>query len=133
MIGLNELASTAEKVSNFLNGEMEWHEGFWQLEKKRAVKWQHSANSYVNCSLDLSVSFSSLRDKEKAVNKAEVFLMPEEMPLFTKALIDHVIPFPTTYSQQLSKERGMYCVRLTAQELPEEFAERLFAALNVLV
>ncbi|ANU25505.1 DUF1259 domain-containing protein [Planococcus versutus] len=133
MIRTNEFTSTAEKVSNFLNGELERHEDFWRLEKKRAVKWQHNATSYINLSLDLYVSFSSLRDKEKAVNMAEVFLMPEEMPLFTKALIDHVIPFPTIYSQQLSKKRGMYCVRLTAQELPEEFAERLSAALDLLV
>ncbi|ANU10910.1 hypothetical protein A1A1_17595 [Planococcus antarcticus DSM 14505] len=132
MIETDVLSLTAEKVSRFLGAKMELHEGFWQLVNKRTIKTHDGSNLCVSWSLDLSVSFRETGDGHEAMNKAEVFLLPEELPIFTDALLQHPILFPSSYSQQLSTERGMYCIRLTSQEPPEDFAKRLSEAVYAL-
>nr|WP_251047696.1 hypothetical protein [Planococcus sp. ISL-110] len=111
---------------------VEMHGEFLRLEKKRTIKLQKSPEMCVSWSLDLNVSCRLASGHWEAVNEAEIFLLPEELPVFTRALIEHPILLPTSYSQHLSMERGMYCIRLTSYELPEDFAERLFEALSVL-
>lgn len=128
----DSLSLAAEKVSEILDAEMELHEGFWQVLKKRTIKAQKSFDMCVSWSLDLSVSFKPSRHHQLAINKAEVFLLPEELALFTGALIQHPILLPSSYSQRLSTERGMHCIRLTSKEPPENFAKRLSEALCVL-
>lgn len=119
-------------ISKFMGAEVELHGEFLQLKKKRMIKVQKSLDMYVSWSLDLNVSFRLNSDHREASNGAEVFLLPEELPVFTQALIGHPILFPISYSQYLSMERGMYCIRLRSQEPPEDFAERLSEALAVL-
>nr|WP_251047951.1 hypothetical protein [Planococcus sp. ISL-109] len=109
--------------------EVELNAEFWQLKKKRMIDVHRSLDMCVCWSLDLTVSFRIFRDDRKVVNEAEVFLLPEELPIFTQALIQHPILFPISYSQHLSMERGMYCLRLKSQEPFEDFAERLSEAL----
>ncbi|MBT2583108.1 hypothetical protein [Planococcus sp. ISL-109] len=129
MIETNSLALTAEKVIEFMGTEVELNAEFWQLKKKRMIDVHRSLDMCVCWSLDLTVSFRIFRDDRKVVNEAEVFLLPEELPIFTQALIQHPILFPISYSQHLSMERGMYCLRLKSQEPFEDFAERLSEAL----
>ena len=65
-------------------------------------------------------------------NKAEILLLPEELSLFSSALISHRLPLPTNYSQRLVMEANVYCLYVESRELPEEFAERLEAALKTI-
>nr|WP_251047812.1 hypothetical protein [Planococcus sp. ISL-109] len=111
--------------------EVEVNTEFWQL-KKRMIEVHKSPGMCVGWSLDLAVSFKIFRDGREAVNEAEVFLLPEELPLFTEALIQHPILLPVSYSQHLSMEHGMSCIRLKSQEPFEDFAERLSEALCAL-
>ena len=132
MAETTSLALPAEKVSGFTGTEVEVNTEFWQLKKKRMIEVHKGRDLCVGWSLDLSVSFKIFRDGREAVNEAEVFLLPEELPIFTQGLIRHPILFPTSYSQHLSKERGMYCIRLKSQEPFEDFAERLSETLCLL-
>lgn len=132
MIETETLTLKAEKVSGFFGGDMEMNADSWQLKKKRTIQAQKSPDMFVSWSLDLNVSFRLSSNGRETDNQAEVFLLPEELPIFTQALIEHPILFPISYSQHLTMERGMYCLRLTSQELPEDFAERLSGAIYVL-
>jgi len=128
----NSLALTAEKVVGSVGTELGVNTEFWQLEKKRKIEVHRSRGMCVGWSLDFTVSFKIFRDGREAVNEAEVFLLPEELPTFTQALMQHPILLPTSYSQHLSMERGMYCIRLKSQEPFEDFAERLSETLCLL-
>lgn len=132
MIGTNSLALKGGKANDFFGAEMEYIEGSWRLTKKRTIQVEKRPDAYVSWSLDLNVSSRSSSNDREAFNQAEVFLLQEELPIFTQALIGHPISFPTSYSQQLSMERGLYCLRLASQEPFEDFAERLSGALGVL-
>ncbi|WP_237150226.1 hypothetical protein [Planococcus kocurii] len=128
----DSLSLAAEKVGEILGAEMELHEGFWQVIKKRTIKAHTSFDMCVSWSLELSVSFKPSTHNQLAINKAEVFLLPEELASFTGAPIQHPIHFPSSFSQRLSTERGMHCIRLASKEPPEDFAKRLTEALCVL-
>ncbi|HSJ37919.1 MAG TPA: hypothetical protein VK945_06860 [Planococcus sp. (in: firmicutes)] len=129
MTETNSLLLMAENVEGFKGSEAEPNAEFWQRQKERLVKVRKSPGVSGGWSVDLTVPFNIFRDDRKAVNEAEVFLLPEELPLFTQALIEQPILFPISYSQHLSMERGMYCMRLKSQEPFEDFAERLSGAL----
>ena len=132
MIETDSLALMAEKVSGFFSAEVAINIDTLEVKKRRTIEAQKTSNLYVSWSLDLTVSFRLFSDSREAVNEAVVFLLPEELPIFTQALMQHPILFPTNYSQHLSMERGMYCIRLKSQEPSEGFAERLSEALYVL-
>lgn len=123
---------TVEKAIKFMGTEVEMDTEFWELKKKRRIKSRKSPGMCVNWSLDLTVSFKLLDDGQKTVNEAEVFLLPEELPIFTRTLIEHPVLLPISYAQQLSMERGMHCIRLTSQEPFKDFAGRLSEALYAL-
>lgn len=126
------LAVKAKAIGNILEADVAVISQKCQMDKKRTVKVKKSSKVCVHWSLDLSVSFTGLTDNGEAVNKAEVFLLPEELPVFTLSLLQHPILLPTNYSQQVSMERGMYCMRIIAEESPENFAQRLSDTLQAL-
>lgn len=132
MILTEELSATAEIVSEILDVEVECRGGIYQLKNKRLVIVQNSPELDVSLSLDLNVSFRLFENSQDGFNEARVFLLPEELPVFTQALIAHPLLFPISYSQHLTMERGMYCFGLTSQEPPETFVKRLSAALHAL-
>ena len=122
----------SEKVRNLLGGEVEFADGYWHFQKLRKVKAQESVDLFVNWSLDLSVTYKLSVDNQKAFNQAEVFLLHEELSMFVNEMIKHPNFFPSSYSQQLTLERGMYCLRITSLESPKLFAERLSDSLFAL-
>lgn len=131
MLEMNSLVAIAKKVGELLEAEAELRPEGLVFKKKRIVKERKSSHVHVCWSLDLTVRVQSA-GCEIAANEAEVFLLPEELPLFTASLIGNPILMPTNFSQKISLERGMYCVRLLSQEAPEIFAARLSETLCTL-
>lgn len=123
---------TDDEVEGFLGTEVELDAKFWRLHKKRLIKMSMNSSQYAGLSMDLEVPLKIFRDEREGVNTAEVFLLPDELAVFTKALIQHPLLLPTSYSQHLSMERGMYSLRLKSQEPFGDFAERLSKALSKL-
>ncbi|WP_039862739.1 hypothetical protein [Planococcus donghaensis] len=132
MVETNLLVKTTATISSLLGGELEFYDDVWHLEKRREVKVQTSSELFVHWSLDLSVTYEMTSAYDKAINRAEVFLLPEELPVFINELIKHPLYFPSSYSQQMSTERGMFCLRITSHESPEHFAIRLSDSLRTL-
>ncbi|MDN7240760.1 hypothetical protein QWY14_03115 [Planococcus sp. N028] len=120
------LELVAEKIGYLLDVEVESAADGFQFRKKRFVKNLESTF----CLVGVSPLTESFEENGMAINKASVFLLPEEMPLFMLALIQHPIPFPSNFSQRQTRTHGMYCIRLESLEVPENFAERLSDALK---
>jgi len=121
------LESVAERISYLLDAHIEAAADAFQFRKKRLVK--NSVSTF--CLMDVKLLVESFEDDGVASNKARIFLLPEELPLFTLALIQHPIPFPTNFSQCQTRNHGMYCVEMESQEAPENFAVRLSDALKL--
>ncbi|MCM3610434.1 hypothetical protein M4S82_04160 [Planococcus sp. MERTA32b] len=132
MAGTDSLALTAENGNGFMGTEMELNAEFLKLHKKRLIKIRKSSHKRAELSLELAMPLKIFRDEPEAVNEAEIFLLPKELPVFTQALIRHPILLPINFSQHLSMERGIYCIRLKSQESYEDFTARLCAALRKL-
>lgn len=132
MIVLDSQTTTIEAIGKLFAADVDMCANVLRFKKKRTVKVQKSPDILVSLSLELSASFKLISDGRRAVNEAEVFLLAEEIPVLTQALVQHPILFPISYSQQLFMKHGMYCIRLTSQEPPEDFAERLSEALCML-
>lgn len=126
MMGLKNLLTINEGMPGFVGTEVELTPVFCRLRKKRLHKvFKHS---YGNTASPLKL----YRNEAEAANRAEVVLLPEELRIFTGALIDHPLLLPISFSQQLEVERGRYCITLTSQEPFADFAKRLSAALRKL-
>lgn len=80
----------------------------------------------------MEVSFYKVRKGESTVNTAEVFLLSEEVAIFTLALRQQLLLFPTNYLQQVTIDRGLCCLQLESLEPAEHFVERLYEAFQVL-
>ena len=130
MAETKHLGFTAEEVDEFIGSEVELNAVFWKLKKKRMIKLHKSSKKHADWSLEVPLKI--FREEQEALNVAEVYLLPEELPKFTRALIEHPILLPTHYSQHLTMERGMFCIRLKSREAFDDFTERLSKALKVL-
>ncbi|ALS76457.1 hypothetical protein AUC31_15160 [Planococcus rifietoensis] len=87
---------------------------------------------YIGLPLDRGVSVQLYRDEQEGMNEATILLSVEQLPSFTRALIEHPILLPTSYSQRLSVEDGQHALRITSKEEFPDFVERLTDALHVL-
>lgn len=110
---------------------MKLNGGIWSFKKKRKVQLKQNASSFQR-SLHVKVSFYGTQEGEPAVNMAEVHLLSEEVPVFTSALQQQALLFPTNYLQQMTMEQGMCRLQLESLEPVEHFVERLCVAFGVL-
>ncbi|MGI2326918.1 DUF1259 domain-containing protein [Planococcus sp. YIM B11945] len=122
------MEQTAEKISRLLDVEIEVSGGSAFIKKKRSFRLK-SGKHLISVTLDLDISFSSIQQDGTASNKAEIIMLPEEFPVFSAALLHYPIPLPITYSQRFAVKGDLYKVQLESQEIPENFVERLEAAL----
>lgn len=87
---------------------------------------------YIGLPADRGVSVQLYRDEQEGLNEAAIFLAVEQVPRFMRALIEHPILLPTSYSQRLSLEDGQHMLRIASKEQFPDFVERLTDALYVL-
>lgn len=121
----------AEKVGHLLEADTEIEMGCCLIRKERTLQIQSSKNCFT-CKLDMDISFKQLQEDGKAINSAEIYLLPEEFTEFLRILRSYPIPLPTDYSQRLEENPNLICVYMESKERPEHFTERLAAALNQL-
>lgn len=129
MTETNLLTIPAEKIITFMNTKVDVNAESWHFTKKRKVKARKRHGIKHGKPLDLTASFHKTQVKEIAVNEAEIYLYQEQLPILTLALIRHSILFPTNYTQQVSRENGIYYMRIKSHEPFEAFAKRLSEAI----
>lgn len=128
---MSEWKQTVEKVGTLLNAEAEMISGKCIIKKSREIEIL-ADGQYIDFILEMDISFTSPKEKTVAINKAEIFLLPDEFSAFTTVLQTHEIPLPTQYQHRLVENPQIVCVYIESTEPPEHFAERLSAALQAI-
>lgn len=131
MIETDPLTREAAKICELMDVEVKLHSGIWSFKKKRNVSLKNNQSSRRH-SLNVKVSFYGTQEGEPAVNMAEVHLLTEEVQVFTTALRQDALLFPTNYLQQLTMEQGKCRLLIESLEPVEHFVERLCVAFGIL-
>lgn len=128
---MEQLEQLAEQVGTLMNAEVELQAGECLIKRKRTINISSHSKNFI-CTLDHDISFKNLKDNGKAMNRAEIFLLPSELASFMNALHWHPISLPTNYQQRMDVNPDIICVYLASEEAPEDFAARLSAAFNAI-
>lgn len=119
----------AERVGSLLEAQTDTTDIECLIKKSRTVTIHLHTRSF-DCTLEHDISFRNLKPDGTATNEADIFLLPEELPVFTAALQQFPIALPTEFEQSIDSNPNILCLRLSAEEPPEHFAARLAAALR---
>lgn len=125
------LEAAADSVARLLDADIEYQAGQIVIKKKRTLQI-FSDNRCFTCRFDHDISFEKFQQNGTALNKAQIFLLPEEYPAFFCALSEHRIPFPPHYRQWQRVNPHIISVCIESLERPEHFAERLASAVSML-
>ena len=128
---MTQFEDMANEVASLLNAEIELTENGCVVKKKRRLDI-HSGQNNFSCILELDISFKNLKKNGHALNKAEILLLPEELPAFTAAWSNFAIPLPVNFRQHCEKNPNIVCLHLETTECPRNFAARLSASLLAL-
>lgn len=120
-----------EKVAHILEASIEENTGKFHVVKKRIIEISVEKHTFT-CMLEHDISFEGVLKDGCALNKAEIFLLPEEYPTFFSALSRHTIPFPVQYRQWQRVNPHIISVCMESIEPPEDFAKRLATALQII-
>lgn len=131
MIIANPINDMAAILKNALGAEVEVLDHCLSVKKTRNITIK-SGDSSFSFKVDCDIAFHTTHQQAMTLNKAEILLLPEELSIFTTALISHGTPLPNNYSQRLVMEPNVSCLYMESRELPERFAERLAAALKAI-
>ncbi|TWT16024.1 DUF1259 domain-containing protein [Planomicrobium sp. CPCC 101079] len=129
---MKDLEQVAEKVGMLLGAEIEISAGKCTVNKKRTLGIEAEA-VFFNCTLELDISFERYQENGLALNKAEIFLLPEECQTFKVALLQYELPLPSIYRQWQIANPNIVSMYLESVEPPVDFAGRLsnaFLAIN---
>lgn len=128
---MTQLEELAHEVATLLDADIELIENGCLVKKKRRLDI-HTEKNYFSCILELDISFKNLKKNGLALNKAEILLLPEELPAFTAAWSSFATPLPVNFRQHCEKNPNIVCLHLETTECPKDFAARLSASLHAL-
>lgn len=128
---MNRLQETANEVAALLDAEVEITGETCLVKKKRNLNI-HANQIDFSCILELDISFKKLKNNGHALNRAEILLLPEELPAFTDAWSSFATPLPVNFKQRCETNPNIVCLHLECIEHPEDFAARLSASLKAL-
>ncbi len=128
---MERLELVAKKVGMLMKAECELLGQECLVKKQRLLMIPANARC-ISCTLDLDISFGKFKEDGTALNKAAIYLLPEEVQQFSLNLIEYPLPLPTHYEQHISVGPSIICFYMKSKEPPEHFAQRLSAALEML-
>jgi len=131
MIRAQPIETVAEILGKILEAPIEVLGDLYVVNKQRELAIK-SGDSTLKFKIDYEITFQHIHQQGKMLNKAELLLLPEELPVFSSALISQSASLPSNYSQDLVMNLDVYTLCMESRELPERFAERLAAALKAI-
>src|SRR5690606_6077943 len=96
---MSQLQKLAEEVGALMKTEVEVTGETCLVKKKRKLNI-HAERLHFSCILELDISFKNVKDNGRALNKAEILLLPEELPAFIAAWSSFHIPLPVNFKQR---------------------------------
>lgn len=131
MLEKDQIAQTAARVAELMQATFNLQAHQCHIKKNRTFNILANHDRFT-CTLELDISFDQLTDSGYACNKAEILLLPEELPAFSFTLKEHAIPLPADCNQKLSANPRLISYYIETMEPPEHFARRLSAAFKTI-
>lgn len=131
MISAQPIETVAEILEKTLEATVEVLGDLYVVNKPRELAIK-SGDCTMVFKTDNEIRFQDLHQQGKMLNKAEILLLPEELPVFSSALINQGASLPSNYTQRLVMKWDIYSLYMESRELPKQFAERLAAALKAI-
>ena len=128
---MSEELLVAEEVQKMLKARYEYREGKFHFTKSKKLEVFLGPSMFV-FKLDMEISFEHFQQDGAAINRARVYILPEEVLAFTHALRRFHIPLPIAFRQFTQMNRHIVEVVMESLEPPGNFARRLAAALKEL-
>ncbi|SDZ86555.1 protein of unknown function [Thalassobacillus cyri] len=121
----------AKKFGEILDVEVEIEDEMVEAEKERDLDVTVQGRPFKS-ELSMEIHFESLEDDGTALNHAEIVLLPEEIPEYTKALGKNDLTITALHNHWLFAEPSIKYLHVQSVEKPEEFAQKLANANEVL-
>lgn len=132
MMDAHHATPPVEKAAEYGVREVTKKEGHCRNDNKMESEMHFGPELYIAWPSNREISVKLSRDEQQGVNEGVILLPVEEVQRFMRALIEHPLLLPTSYSQSSSVYGGKHSLRLVSKEPFADFAERLSDALGVL-
>ncbi|KYG59915.1 hypothetical protein [Planococcus maritimus] len=119
----------ADEVQKMLKARYEYREGKFHFTKTKKLEVFLGSSLFV-FKLDMEVSFEHFQQDGAAINRASVYILPEEVLAFHHTLRRFPIPLPIAFRQHTQMNQHIVEVVMESLEPPGNFAQRLAAALK---
>ncbi|MGO4901372.1 DUF1259 domain-containing protein [Bacillus sp. GM2] len=123
--------SLCQQFGHILNGEPHIEHGVCSVSIKRNLRVTIQGRPSKGVGME-EVMFESLDQNGTALNMAEVAILPEEIPLFTKKLVDQGIIISALHNHWIFTKPNILYIHFQSVEPPLTFARKTAAALSVL-
>ncbi|MCY9266215.1 DUF1259 domain-containing protein [Bacillus licheniformis] len=123
--------SLCRQFGHILNGEPHIEHGVCSVSIKRNLRVAIQGRPSRGVGME-EIMFESLDQNGIALNMAEVAILPEEVPLFTKKLVDQGIIISALHNHWIFTEPNILYIHFQSVEPQLTFAKKTAAALSVL-
>lgn len=128
---MSNIEEIAKRFGDILGAEAEVEEGMAEIEKERDLDVTVQGRPFKS-ELSMEIHFESLADDGTALNHAEIVVLPEEIPDFTRALGKNDLTITALHNHWLFAEPNIKYLHVQSVEKPEEFAQKLADSIKVL-
>lgn len=128
MAGIEDIA---KKFGEILGAEPEVEDGMIEIEKERDLDVKVQGRPFKS-ELKMEIHSESLEEDGTALNHAEIVVLPEEIPDFTRALGKNDLTITALHNHWLFAEPNIKYLHVQSVEEPEMFAKKLAESIKVL-
>ncbi|SFK32926.1 protein of unknown function [Halobacillus dabanensis] len=126
-----DLESIAQRFGEILDAEVSTEDGMGAVEKERDLDVTVQGRPFKS-ELSMEIHFEALEEDGTALNHAEIVLLPEEVPDFTRALGKNDLTITALHNHWLFAEPNIKYLHVQSVEKPEGFAQKLADSIKVL-
>ncbi|WP_240374393.1 DUF1259 domain-containing protein [Bacillus piscicola] len=126
-----DIQQVAERFGEILGAEAEVDGDMAEMEIERDLKVTVQGRPFKS-ELSMEIHFEALESDGTALNHAEIVLLPEEIPDFTRALGKNDLTITALHNHWLYAEPSIKYLHIQSVEKPEEFAQKLANSIKVL-
>lgn len=119
------------QFGQILNGEAKVEQGVCSVSIKRNINVSVQGRPSRGIAMK-EVMFESLDQHGIALNMAEIAILPEEIPLFTKRLADQGLIISALHNHWIFTKPNLLYIHFQSVEPPLTFARKTAATLSVL-
>ncbi|KAA6451189.1 DUF1259 domain-containing protein [Bacillus swezeyi] len=128
---MQHFQTICRQFGQILNGEPRIENGVCSVSIKRHLNVRIQGRPSRGVGME-EVMFEALDQNGIALNMAEIAILQEEIPLFTKRLVDQGLIISALHNHWIFTEPNLLYIHFQSVESPLTFAKKTAAALSVL-